>query len=933
MRAYGLAAGVLAALLALDLNLGAQTTGACSIETIAGMARSPVGDGAPAVDAELYDPSEARRGADGLLYIADTGHRLVRRVRRDGVIETVAGGGDRSVDLNPIPATEAALAKPTSLTIAPDGTLYFVDLEYILRVDTEGSIVRFAGRIPEGGYVCRFVLGTFRSCGPVDEDGAATDIFFGPDLKITTDDVGNLYAASPGTHLVRKVSPDGAATTIAGTGAPDFFPTDGVLATASTVTSPTDVAVDSNGFVYIGAGGRRHRVRRVRPDGIIETYLQSGGRRPDGTPQSQATTTDSRHIEVDDSGRLHWWELSVIRRVRDGIIESLPVPEQGFVSPSFSFDENGNMYVSRNHLIGVFSADRPFEVVAGVGGRASRGDGGPAIDARISRVAGMGAHGGSLYFADRGFHRVRVIDTNGRITTAAGSGETGRPIAGIPAADSPLFQPHGIAVDDTGALYVGVDRQVLRVDATGTTAVMAGSGQPFCNGSACGDGGPAVDATLSSVEDVEVDGQGNVYLLDGAPRGRVRIVSVDGEINGVDLGPDSESIDVTAIHIDTGDNLIVAGRSGQDEVVRRRTPEGSVATIAGAQGFVGFATAITSDSVGSLYFVGGPGNCSQNHIKRLTPDGELDTIAGSTDPPTCFNSTGDGGPASDATLGRISSMAVDATNNLYLGERGLNRIRRIRRVDLCPSVGLPTLVSGAIRNGASFEQTHLSPGLIVSGFGRGLGPSELVVSQLNEQDMLPGEVGGTRLLVDGIPAPMLFTSSAQIGAIVPFGIVGTTNVVGVTTASIEVEFRGSRSELQRLPVSPASPGIFTLDASGSGLGAILNQDQTINGPNNPARQNSIVTLYATGFGLMDPPAVDGAISGTLLARPILPVEVQFNQREADLLYVGSAPGLVSGVVQLNARLPDGLDATRPVRVHIQIEGRFSRPVDMIVAGP
>jgi len=935
MRAYGLAAGALVVLFALEADISAQTPSACTIETIAGMAQSPVGDGGPAVDAELYDSSEARRGPDGLLYIADTGHRLVRRVRSDGVIETIAGGGDRTVGLNPIPATEAALFKPTSLTIAPDGTLYFADLERVLRVDTQGSIVRFAGRFPDGGYVCRFVLGTFRSCGPVDDDGAATDIFFGPDLRITTDDVGNLYVASPGTHLVRKISPDGVATSIAGTGAPDFSPIDGITATTSTVTSPTDVAVDSSGFVYIGAGGSRSRsrVRRVRPDGIIETYLESGGYRPDGTPQSQGAVTDSTQIEIDGSGRLYWWERSMIRRVRDGIIESLPVPEQGFVSPAFSVEENGDVYVSRNHLIGIFSTDRAFEAVAGVGGGASRGDGGPAIDARISRVAGMAAHGGSLYFADQLFHRVRVIDPEGRITTAAGSGETGSPAAGMPAVDSPLFQPHDVAVDDTGALYFSMERQILRVDAAGAVAVIAGSGQPFCNGSGCGDGGQAVDATLTAIEDIEVDRQGNVYLIDGRPRGRVRVVDATGVINGVDLGPDSDSIRVTAIHVDAQDNLIVAGRSGQDEVVRRRTPEGSVVSIPRAQGFVGVATAIAGDTVGNLYFVGGPGNCLQNHIKRLTPDGALDTIAGSTDGPTCFNSAGDGGPASDATLAAVTSMATDAANNLYVGERGLNRIRRIQRADLCASPGLPTLTSGALRNGASFAQTSLTPGLIVSGFGRGLGPSELVVAQLNEHDKLPGEVGGTRLLVDGIPAPMLFTSNAQIGAIVPFGIVGTTNIVGVTRATVQVEFQGSRSEPQELLVLPASPGIFTLDASGSGLGAILNEDQTINGPENPARQGSIVTLYATGFGLMDPPAVDGAISGTTLARPILPVEVQFDGRSADLLYAGSAPGLVHGVVQTNARLPDGLNATRPVRVTIRIADRFSQPVEMIVAAP
>ena len=104
--------------------VSAQALGPCTIETVAGGASTPVGYGGPAVDAELYGPSDVRVGPDGSLYIADTRHGVVRRVTTEGVIETFAGGGERTLDREPMPAKEASRLGAFSMAVVPDGTLY-----------------------------------------------------------------------------------------------------------------------------------------------------------------------------------------------------------------------------------------------------------------------------------------------------------------------------------------------------------------------------------------------------------------------------------------------------------------------------------------------------------------------------------------------------------------------------------------------------------------------------------------------------------------------------------------------------------------------------------------------------------------------------------------------------------------------------------------
>jgi uncharacterized protein (TIGR03437 family) len=126
---------------------------------------------------------------------------------------------------------------------------------------------------------------------------------------------------------------------------------------------------------------------------------------------------------------------------------------------------------------------------------------------------------------------------------------------------------------------------------------------------------------------------------------------------------------------------------------------------------------------------------------------------------------------------------------------------------------------------------------------------------------------------------------------------------GRVSTQIQVEYQGVRSPGITVRVAGSAPGIFTLDQNGQG--AILNQDNSVNSSTNGAAAGSIISIYATGEGAVIPQGVDGAIIGSTLPMPRLPVTVMIGGQPADILYAGSAPGLPAGALQVNARVPSG----------------------------
>jgi uncharacterized protein (TIGR03437 family) len=224
----------------------------------------------------------------------------------------------------------------------------------------------------------------------------------------------------------------------------------------------------------------------------------------------------------------------------------------------------------------------------------------------------------------------------------------------------------------------------------------------------------------------------------------------------------------------------------------------------------------------------------------------------------------------------------------------------------------------AIANSASLLHDAVSPGEVVAIFGAHIGPEKMTDLQVDDTGHAANTVADTQVLFDGVPAPLLYTSSSEIGAVVPFGIAGPTT-------QMQVLYRGQRSTVSAVSVVPAVPALFALDGTGGGQGAILNADGSVNSWDHPAKRGSIVALFGTGLGQTTPQSEDGRVTdGSTLPTVVLPVTVLIDGQPAEILYAGAAPGMLLGFVQVNVRIPNTVTAEGDLRVALKV-GDYASP--------
>ena len=239
----------------------------------------------------------------------------------------------------------------------------------------------------------------------------------------------------------------------------------------------------------------------------------------------------------------------------------------------------------------------------------------------------------------------------------------------------------------------------------------------------------------------------------------------------------------------------------------------------------------------------------------------------------------------------------------------------------------PQFAAAGVVNAASYAGGAVAPGELVTVFGSYLGSDSFEYLKVNAQGLLENRLGDTRVLFDGVPAPLIYVTAGQLSAVVPYTVAGRSQTV------VQVERRGVLSVPVVMPVAGSMPGVFTLDASGAGPGAVLNENYSINSFFNPAPAGSIVMIYATGEGQTNPPGVDGLVTGAVLRRPVLPVEARIGGQSAEVLYAGSAPGIVSGVFQVNARIAADAQPESHSPLELLVGGRRSQQGVTIAVAP
>jgi uncharacterized protein (TIGR03437 family) len=211
----------------------------------------------------------------------------------------------------------------------------------------------------------------------------------------------------------------------------------------------------------------------------------------------------------------------------------------------------------------------------------------------------------------------------------------------------------------------------------------------------------------------------------------------------------------------------------------------------------------------------------------------------------------------------------------------------------------PAISSTGIVNGASFQNGGVAPGEILAIFGTNLGPDPLVPIEIGaDHTTISSALAGTVVYFNDEPAPILFTSSHQVSVIVPYSVTDKTIV------NIRVEYGSTPSNAVSLPLSESSPALISLNASGTGQGAFLNKDNTLNSSKNPAHPGDTLTLFGTGGGLTNPLLSVQELVPTVQPLPVLrlPVQVSIGGKQMTVNYAGGSPGQPSGLLQVNVTL-------------------------------
>lgn len=607
-----------------------------TITTVVGTgALGEAGDGGLATTAELSWPNGVTVDGLGNLYVADTENHRVRRVdAATGIIVTVAGGGDALDNLGDGgDATDAELFLPTSVAVTPAGDLFIADSGHqrIRRVDAgTGTITTFAGGGP-----------------PDDDDGdggpATAAALYNPyGLALRPD--GVVLVADTDNERIRQVSAGGIITTVAGTGL-EGFSGDGGPAVEADVSGPVSVAVDANGDIVL-ADTDNHRVRRVDADtGTISTLAGSGdeGVTGDGGAATSAVLVRPRAIAVSEAGDVYVGFEGRVRRIDGGT--------------------------------GVLTT------VAGGGTQGDSGDGRPATRARLSVVEGVALdNAGNLYLSDTFNDRIRRVDVDtGVITNVAGTGAEGFSGDGGLATSAELNDPTGIAIAASGELFFADSRNhtVRRVDTDGVITTVAGTGVPGDSG----DGDLADAAQLRGPTDVAVDADGHLYVADSGNH-RVRRVDADSGLIATVAGTgtagfsDEDEVAVLAalddplgVAVDGGGHLFIADHRNQ-RVRRVDAVSGLIATVVGtgAANFLGDGGPATAAALrfphdiairddGDLYIAD-----FVNHLVRRVRAGTdvITTVGGHIDPAGM-------GPLPQARLADPRALVLSPGLTLFAG--------------------------------------------------------------------------------------------------------------------------------------------------------------------------------------------------------------------------------------------------------------------------
>jgi uncharacterized protein (TIGR03437 family) len=833
----------------------------------------PIGDNGPATSALLEAPQGVGVDGNGNIYIADAGNGAIRKVGRNGVITSLLGYTGYAYDLK----------------LDSAGNLFIAGGNYAFKLTPSGTLITIAGN------------GTFSAA--TGDGGQATSAGFNGIYALAVDAAGNVYICDSNNHRVRKVTPTGTVSTIAGGNAKGYAGDNGPAINAL-FNFPRNIAVDAAGNIYIN-DYNNNRVRKIGTDGNITTVAGSGVccSSPDGGLGSAAYLLTGP-VTTDPSGNVYIYDYltSRIRKVSSsGIITSFAGDgNEGFagdgqpaVTARFSYvaalgtDTANNLYIadSNNERIRMVS-NGIITTVAGKGHFA--GDGGDATAALLHRPQGVVASpDGTIYFTDTMNHRVRKIGTDGKISTIAGTGDLGFSGDGGPAVSAQLSYPDSITRDSAGNLYV-VDQNKLRlrkITPAGTISTVAGNGSLAYSNNVRG----GLGSGFAYINGIAIDSSGNLYLSEEANYEIKKIVPTGGMTTYAgtgghgfagDGGPAASAVftETGALAVD-GANLYVADISNYR--IRKIDGNGNITTAAGigsccASGDGGAATkakvdayGLAPDGNGGLWFTDGAG------IRYISASGTVSRISGGN----LLGFAGDDSPAWAGTRynGPIG-IAPGANGDIIIADTYNSRIRKLQANDPVKM----DIVSGNNQTGVT-----------------GATLNAMIVKLTGKTGLPAGSVNVTFAVTGGSATLTTTTSATDVSG--QAGVAATPTKAGtLTITATSGAFTATFTATITDPVKPPSPDIPVISDGGIGQ----------NGFSVPAVQaispGAITTIYGSNFMAAGTAPAVNSVTGGQVGTNFAGVFVTFGGVQAPVFAVTPT--------QVTVEIPAVKPGTVPVQV-------------------
>lgn len=659
------------------------------------------GDGGPATSAQLSYPRSVVVDSHGNVFIAEASNSVIRKIDTNGIISTVAGTGTSGYGGDGGAATEAKLDYPYGVAVDGSGNVYIAEgnNRRIRKVDTNGFINTIAGT-GVAGYS--------------GDGGPAASAQVNSPVGIAADYAGNVYITDIGTSTIRRIYTDGTIRTIAGTGTYVYGGDNWNEGAATSVQlkRPYGVAIDNNGYLYI-ADTENHKIRKMKepvlsgaelsglslsrgmlsPVFDLEKWAYSASvaeivDRITITP----TTWDSRATVTVNGEPLIDGQANINLSLGGNLITIVVTAIDGITTRTYTVD------VYRESLETIITT------IAGTGDFQPDGDGGPAVNARIGPPSGVAVDSsGNIFITDTNDNKIRKIDTNGMISTIAGSGSTWSGGDGGAATRAAIYGPGGVAVDSSGNVYIAETsgHKIRKIDTNGIISTIAGTG----GYGFYGEGIAATNAQLNYPSGVAVDSSGNVFIADYYNH-RIRKVDTNGIIRTVagtgTRGADGDGLAATSaqlnnphgVAVDSSGNLYIA--DDMNHKIRKVDTNGIISTVAGTgtagtdEAYLNRPFGVATDNSGNVFFT----DSSNHRIRKIDTNGRISIIAGTG----TFGSEGDGGAAINAQLHNPEGVAVDSMGNVYIADFSNSKIRKLapRMVSNDASLSGLALSSGAL---------------------------------------------------------------------------------------------------------------------------------------------------------------------------------------------------------------------------------------------